>query len=213
MKINNVRELINKDYPIKYRSLIPAAIQRAYSAVYQLKEEIDFLNWGVAGNLDGHLKNIAVEHSIKMLIDNNNLPYEYYIAMNGRKNHKHITLTSGNSTLTISQTKSGNIIPRRADYRVNNSLQNQIMFNFKEDPIGLKSSPYYVILTHGGKKEKVEFIRLGVPDCGANHWIEQLDILNEPYQVSINEEMIQEEQLVTLKNSLKNEVLNCGGEK
>ncbi len=207
MKYKNAYDLINKEYPISIRSKFPAMIERAYDAVAQIKESVEFLNWPLGDNLEGYLRNVAVGYQFKKMIENNQLPLKYRIALNKKKNYKYIEVLTDNAILTISQVQNKSSIPRYADYRTNHSLSNQLMFDIVDDLVEVKESPKYIILTYGGPNDELEFVRLGVPEPYVSGWILQIDLYQELCQIVSEEETSEEEKLVDLKQYLKNEVL------
>lgn len=209
-KFENAKELLNREYPLSIRSKFVPIIKRAYSAVAQLKRENEILNWSVADNLTGHLRNVAVEFEFKRMIDNNQLPLRYHILPNKRRNHKHIELITSNSVATISHLNNKYKTPRKAVFRTNLSLINQLMFDVLNDSIDIVDSPYYILITHGGRGDSLDFVTLGVPEPYVNGWIYYIDLKSEFQQIShpVEEEIVEEETIVELKEYLKQEVVN-----
>ncbi|WP_427339575.1 hypothetical protein [Caloranaerobacter sp. DY30410] len=114
-KFENAKELLNREYPLLVRLKFVPIIKRVYSAETQLKCENEILDWSVADNLTGYIRNVAVEFEFKRMIDNNQLPLKYRILPNKRRNYKHIELITSNSIATISHLNNKYKTPREAE--------------------------------------------------------------------------------------------------
>ena len=210
----DARTFLNDELPVPIRPLFVAAVSRAYAIVADHFNEFDFLNWPVGRDHLRFLRRVAVEYQIKHLIDKNQLPLRYRIAPNAIDNCRHLEIITGRSIVTISQVVSPGSVPRRADYRNNLSLCNQISFDFQEDcgedAVFVLDRPYYILLTHGYMRREPDFICLGIPEPSVKGWITQINLLREPHQVALPEiEPETEEMLVQLKENVR-EVLQHG---
>ena len=189
--------LINEELPLKTRSFIAPAIWRAYNMVRELYIEKDWLDWRVGHDILRELRRVAVEFEIKKLVDSGRLPLTYNITPNAISNCRHLELFTNRCIITISQVVSQHSVPRDAIFRSNHSLSNQLEFDFYGEGSNIiKDTPYYILITHGYKRDIPDFITIGVPEPRIKGWMAYIDLLKEPNQVDLsNVELINDDEV------------------
>jgi len=204
MNYKSASEVLNSEWPIQVRNQIVPVVNRAYKLTSILFQETEWLDWQVGINIKGYLKNIAVEHELMKLVDRWESNYSYDIEKNEVENYSYLKINTNYSSTTISQTKSIGAIPRKANFRSNYSISNQLSIEFEEDII-VPSEKYYFIITHGGETDIPEFINIGLPEPYTRGWIVRNNLLSEPYYYEISqEEKIDKQDLVSLKDHINN---------
>lgn len=215
MEFKTAKEVLNSELPLSTRAHFVPTIKRAYSMVNAIINQNEFLNWKVGKDIMPLLRRVAVEFEFKKLIDSNKFPITYKIAPNAIENCRHLELLTKKSIVTISQVRDEKRVPRKAIYRNNLSLHNQMgLFEFPGDEPKEPDDPYYIILTYGGySKNDPEFIKLGIPSPLVREWIYQIDLLVEPYiMLTPEENIITEESLVALKKEVQEKGVLQDGE-
>lgn len=208
----NGREILQQDFPRKVRTEFVRTIKQSYKIVKQLEGEWDYLSSVLGKNIITPFSNVVVECEFMRKIDIGELPYTYRIVPNTAKSHYHIEILSQNLVLTISQINKDGKLPRKAEFRINNSLSNQLPLL---DEIEFSESPYYAILTHGKYVEGLNFVNLGIPDAINGKWLDNsiMRLIKEPYIVAepeadlVPEEEITEEMIVSAKEYLRKRML------
>ncbi len=208
----NGREILGQDFPRKVRTEFVRTIKQSYKIVKQLEGEWDYLSSVLGRNIITSFCNIVVECEFMRKIDIGELQYTYRIVPNKVKSHYHIEIMSRNFILTISQINKDGVLPRKAEFRINNSLDNQLPL-IKETEIN--QSKYYSILTHGKYIDGLNFVNLGIPDAKNGKWLgnTNMRLLSEPYIITepeadlVPEEQITEEMIVSAKEYLRKRML------
>ncbi|MCL5272730.1 MAG: hypothetical protein M1486_05435 [Gammaproteobacteria bacterium] len=214
MKRIRAIDLINEELPVPIRSQFVPAIRRAYDLVVRFSRETEWLDWSVGRDILGVLRRVAVEYELKKLIDRQNLPLKYVIAPNAMDNCHHLVLFTERCKITISQLKTPRHKPRKAIFRTNYSLEGMQPRLFPYEFWGIDediNGRYYMILTHGYSGLVPEFISLAVPGPFVKEWLEQVNLLKEPYIIykDQDEVNIEEPDLLEFKKEV-HEVLNNG---
>lgn len=183
MIVNDAIQLIDEEFPRSIRSHFVPTIKRAYELVEELKRDNDILNWPIGEDIIPYLRKVATEFEFMRRIKTGQLPLNYRIKKNVKMNCHHLEIVSNRSILTINQVRKAKHVPRKAEFRTNLSLSNQLLFDFAKDDYRIIDSPYYIILTHGYAGRLPEFVYLGVPQANVRQWIGRIDLLREPYQL------------------------------
>ena len=190
MSFVNLEDITNNEFKPIVRSNLVAAIQSAYELAVKHYNEFDFLNWSVGRNIFTEFRGIVTQFAIVKLIDQKNLGLTYKVSPNSLDNCEHIEILSRKSTLTISQVERKGILPRKAVYRNDLAVTNQVSFDFYNEGINNISRPhrYYFLLTHGSHDDSSlgpDFIYLGLPKPGVRQWEYRINLLMEPYLVDL----------------------------
>jgi len=187
MSFVNLQDVLKKELKPNLRSQIVPAIQMAYALAHEHIEQFDFLKWEVGQNIHKEFRGILVQYYFKYLIDNFKLNLNYEVAPNVRGNCHHIKLLTNKLAITISQVEQPHALPRQCMFRTMYSASNQLRLDFFDEDINnLDKIPnFYLLLTHGSKSNKPEFINIGFPSPGVRRWEYVVDLLAEPYQTEI----------------------------
>ncbi|HEY0827546.1 MAG TPA: hypothetical protein VGE40_05590 [Bacilli bacterium] len=191
---DNERKMINSELPINVRSHLVSGIFTGYELVKQLVKETPWLQNAFGRNNYGSLRNSAVSFALKQKIVQEHFQVGTEEKMNRRRNYGYLQLNTPSSIIDICQVAHPLAVPRHADFRFENSFNNEqiefidengklILKNYMD--VEPKNSSYYMILTHGCEADEPSFIRIGVPELGVKKWMYQLDLLSEPRLVKL----------------------------
>jgi len=126
----------------------------------------------------GFIANKVLVH----LIDDDNFSGVLY--SEPKRGHGRPCIEYQSNGITFQLKKENNVkkLPPKANYRVEQSADNQMILNFGEDygPI-----PLYMIVTYNHKKFMLDYVQIGVPKEDYSDWLQRWNLM--PY--------IQEEQV------------------
>ncbi|OPX46380.1 hypothetical protein CLHUN_01960 [Ruminiclostridium hungatei] len=205
----NGKELLGQDFPRKIRTEFVRTIKQSYKIVKVLEGDWDYLGSILGRNIITSFSDIVVECEFMRKIDEGELPFTYKILPNKAGSHFHTEFLSENFIFTISQINRNGKLPRKADFRINNSLNNQMSI-FEAFENDLKQR-YYAILTHGKYIRGLSFVNLGIPDNQNGNWLNDclMRLMPEPFIITepeadlVPEEEITDERIVSAKKYLK----------
>jgi len=173
---NDLRLLPDFITPQVALALIPA-FTSAYALATEAADTIDFLGWELRSQIMPNLKNWAVEFELKRRADEGSIPFRCHIALNNRKNHRHIELRNSNWIITVSQVHCPTSVPREAVFRNDYCLDGQTALeDFEAVDEEFLNKEIYAILTHGWQTRSPEFINCGIPSPDGKCWVQQLDV-------------------------------------
>ncbi len=207
------RKILEQDFPRKSRTEFVRTIKQAYKIVKRLEGDWDYLGSVLGKNIITPFSDIVVECEFMRKIDLGELPYTYKILPNSVGSHFHTEFLSKNFVFTISQIDKNGKLPRKADFRINNSLNNQLPLMIEESK--QTDIQYYAILTHGKYIRGLSFVNLGIPDDRNGKWMDNclMRLMSEPFIITepeadlVPEEEITEEQIVVARDYLRKRVL------
>lgn len=209
----NGREFLEQDFPRKIRTEFVRTIKQSYKIVKVLEGDWDYLGSVLGKNIITSFSDIVVECEFMRKIDDGELPFTYKILPNKTSSHFHTEFSSKNFMFTISQINRNGKLPRKADFRINNSLNNQLSLieSFEQ----YSNQQFYAILTHGKYIKGLTFVNLGIPDDQNGKWLDNclMRLMPEPFIITqpeadvVPEEEITEERIVSAKEYLKKRML------
>lgn len=196
---------IDAELPRPIRSLFPRMFQLGYSAVSSLAKDTKFLTIPTTLNALGHLRVVAVEHAIVQAINEGLINIDYDWADFSKPTGKYLRLRTKNSLVTISQLAHRAAFPRRAIFRENARLNNQLLFDFEEFKKEMRlQGVAHLVLGHG--YHELYFLNVNVPHPTKSHWLYQSrNLLTELHEVVTGLPPIEqpdENQLGRLKEEL-----------
>lgn len=201
--------------PVPIRSLFVPTIQRAYAITQNLFEDHDFLRWAVAEDVYRMVRRIVVEYEFQRLVNSKNLGLEAVVALNAKKNYRHLELRTTGLVLTISQTERIDLVPRDAVYRNQKSLSNQCSLIFPgyndEDASYYEDIPLYGIIVHGYFGKQPDHVGIGIPEPYVKAWITQVDLLKEMHGITAPEdvEVVEPADMIRVRQQIQ-EVVEGG---
>lgn len=194
------KDFLEEAFPRPIRSQLMAALGRGYSIVQAYCEETPWLNWPVGDDLRGQLRRAAVDFEFSRLVEMRRIPLTCHVSPNALGNCHHLELLGPECVLTISQVDSPRAVPRRAVFRNNLSLSNQIRLPGFQAGSSIEARRHYCLLTHGSCDGRLSFARLGVPQPEVGGWIYQVDLLGELIALpTADVELVTAEDLVRFK--------------
>lgn len=201
------KKLLESEYPIEIRKKIRPAVNHAYKMVNILSEDEEWISWVGAKDLLVHLRIFAVQFKITELIDDGELPsrFHYKIARNVADNCSHVEIVSDRSVMTISHVSGEKQIPRRAEFRANKGISNQMVLDLGLEEFTRRTTDrFYVLLTHGGS-DNPEFVNIGIPDAFVQTWVHRINLLKEPHLLPVTDsEKIQDpRELMNFKSKVE----------
>ena len=205
------KQLLEKNFPSSLRSKFYPVIRRAYENANLLLEQVDFFNWKVGRDFKRDLRRIAVEFGFKELAETGRYDFEIDIKPNARNNCRHVELITKDCVLTISQVSHINALPRKAEFRQNHAVSNQLLLDFSEEDNYISNSDdkFYAVLTHGYLRKIPDFVILGIPSTSLKEWHYKVNLINEFQQfenyTSKETNIEQEEVRVRLKEYIQSQ--------
>lgn len=204
-------DLIEAEYPLTLRAVVPGICKRAYGVVDALAKENLLLQ--SPGVQLGHLRAWAVEFALQQAIDAGEFRVAGYEWVAYEKNTGHfLRVHTEGAVLTTSQLVDPMRRPRRASHRQNASFNNQQCLPGFE-PEQAAGNPH-LILIHG--YQNLNFIHFAMPnpDEADVPWLGMSrNLLSEMYLVT-NElapvEAQNVEAVLSIKDALKGKVSNDG---
>ncbi|PYG90124.1 hypothetical protein LY28_00004 [Ruminiclostridium sufflavum DSM 19573] len=206
------KELLEQDFPRKIRTEFVRTIKQSYKIVKVLEGDWDYLGSVLGKNIITSFSNVVVECEFMRKIDEGELPFTYKILSNKASTHFHTEFLSKNFIFTISQIDKNGKLPRKAEFRINNSFNNQLPLLVEKESF---SEQYYAILTHGKYIKGLSFSNLGIPDEKNGRWLDNclMRLMSEPFVMTepeadvVPEEEITEERIVSAKEYLRKRML------
>lgn len=199
--MNTALDTLQNNFPVKVRSLIVPAISRGYSMADQLVKNNDMLDWAVGRDNLPYLRRIAVDFELARTLTNGPYGINMRINKNFSKNYHHLELITSDFITTISHVDGQYRLPRKAVFRSNYYLSNQLTLPFGRDYEYQPSHPYYALITHGSEGLVPAFCNLGVPAPNAANWLARINLMSEPHLISNTTVTVEEveENLVALR--------------
>jgi len=190
---------INKSISKSNMSHIVASVSRSYEAVEIMKMEFSILRGPMLSNVVSDLRQALVQHEIIRMIDNKLLDgLSYRVSNTSKNNYPFLEIFNNSFLATVSHVQTNIQIPRKAIYRNERAVSNQLSL-FPEDNIDFNK--LYFIITHGHNGAKPDFICIGLPDEKNEYWQERINILDIKQLSPSKKE--QEDSLVTLTQYAK----------
>ena len=203
-------KIILSNFPVNVQQRMVQSVQLAYSIADQVVEQNPWLNWSVGLDHLGYLRNIAVEHALKLMITNVQ-GLQCHIKPNHRKNFGHIEICSKDCILTVCQVHRPLAVPRQAVYRKNLASSNQLAIAGFEDEDLFQDhgdEPNYLILTHGCRRNTLgqspSFIGIGFPNASGNAWHDFIDVT----YLTKYDLIVSEDTTATTEEALQNDLQN-----
>lgn len=139
-----------------------------------------------------YILNALMDYFVKECCDIGELPFRVEERKNHRNNSPFYLFCGHGIMFTISRVARNGAFPRKADFRNEFSMNNDQLSLFPEIETNRLKEGAYAVLTHGGK-EKLEFMRFGLPRAGGRSWIENLNLFDdrEPHVAVIPEPIIE----------------------
>lgn len=179
MKLAN--PILGKHFDTVSYEALALCIHRGYAVANAVCEH-DIFRWKVGTDLYPYIKNVAVQHEVKKLVEKGFMGMKYKTEQNNQKNCNHLEANNDDIVLTISQVNIVGSTPRHAIYRARHCYGNQItMFDVLglEDVYSKPENKYYCILTYGNstfEKSVPQYIYLGIPKMSEKGWIELINL-------------------------------------
>ncbi|MED4128601.1 hypothetical protein [Shouchella miscanthi] len=212
------QELYQTRFNDRVTSSLAFSINESYRLLEEFVEKNPILQIKTARKAHGHLRNSIVEIILKREIINRKLPIHYKEEVISNNGYSYLLMEFQDIVMTVHKTRTGVSVPRPAKNRISRSYQNRQLSLFEEPPvIELKTLPYYVMLTHGGKElSKPDYIKIGAVNPGAKSWVDDpIDITNKMASISpLSKEEDDEIELdfnSAVKQMLNKGVLSNGG--
>lgn len=219
MRFVNLEDILEEEFRPKMRTAFVSAISMAYEFTLKHYNNSDFLKWPVGRNIYKELRGIVTQYMMKKLVEEKGWSISYAVQPNAIDNCDHLEILTNRCVLTISQVDSKEGLPRKAVYRNDLSVTNQLSFDFYEEGVNdlSKVSRFYVLLTHGSLNDdskKPDFVRMGFPKPGVRRWECSIDLLSEPHLIDlpIVEDIGSSENLIDLRDYIKSRLLKTKGE-
>lgn len=180
---NPAQDLVDSEFPEKYRGLIPAALKRAYAAADQAFERLEFLGSPSGRFQRGDLIVLAAEFEFARLINDQQLPFEVTWDDYASPTGKHLVMRSHQANITISQVEYPHQKPRSARFRDAMAISNtQYLFEEWNELQKLEDQRKHIVLLHG--HQELRFTNLSVPHPVENKLIWWTDnLLKLPHEV------------------------------
>lgn len=174
-----------KRFPVLIQAYLNSAVARGYALAYStIHDDDSAAKWISFGRgpfaVESRLKQIAVEVAICRLIENGDLPFDYFFKSNSRGNHKYLIVTDHDSFhMTVNQCSNDKHPAKKSQYRdkENTNFQTRLVLD-KDDIINGSSENEYIELNHGYRSKEPMFVNLGIPQKGTNGWAYCLNISN-----------------------------------
>lgn len=207
------KDFIDSEFPIRYRSLIPAALKVAYNAVEEIYKDTPLLSIPSAKYGKGDLIAYSVDFYLEGLLKSGQLPFDYSWASYERETGKYLQIRLPTATLSISQVPRANAVPRDAMFRNNAAFNNQLLLPGFEEDNQVYGLPH-LILTHG--YQDLTFAHIGLAHPTQRSWLSHTpNLMQMPHPVSSSlpaEEGIDIDVKVSLKE-LKDKIFQFVEEK
>lgn len=162
MRTAKAKSFLEHQLPEKYLSMLPQAVENAYSAVEALANDEPILKVESARINRGHVRAWAVDLAVERLVKSGKWPFDCGWTNYGRPTGKWLRVRLEASTMSISQVQNRRQIPRRALFRTNNVLNNMPFLDidgFKEEQ-EIRGLPHF-LMSHG--YQGLEFVHIGLP--------------------------------------------------
>jgi hypothetical protein len=162
MRSAKAKAFLDNQLPAKYRAELPQAFVSAYQAVEVLAKDEPILNVESARINRGHLRAWGADLAVERLLRSGKWPFDFDWANYGRPTGKWLRVRLPSSTLSISQVARPKLIPREADFRTNNVLNNMPFLDIGDfrDEEKIRGLPHF-LLAHG--YQGLDFIHVGLP--------------------------------------------------
>lgn len=118
-----------------------------------------------------HLINVLYDYNVRSLCNAGEIPFIVQECTNVAKNSFYFLFVGKQLEFTISRTQTKDGFPRQAAFRNNYAENNDLISLFPELEPERKSGRVYAILTHGGRFNKLDFARIGIPRKDTRSWI------------------------------------------
>jgi hypothetical protein len=173
---NHALDLIDEEFPLALRPLVPPALKRAYSAADRVMETTPFLCTPSGRYQRGDLIMKAAEWEFRRLIDAGSLPFdpawESYAAPTG----KHLVMRTKRARITINQIATPAKKPRPAKFRDNYGVSNmEYLWPEWNDEARAADDLKHLVLLHG--YQELVFAKVALPHPTKRKLIEGTDNL------------------------------------
>lgn len=173
---NPAQELIDEEFPLGLRSLVPPALRRAYSAADQVIETTPFLCTPSGRYQRGDLILKAAEWEFRRLIDAGSLPFEPAWEPYAVPTGKHLVMRTKRARITINQIVAPEKKPRPAKFRDNYGLSNmEYLWPEWNDEARAADDLKHLVLLHG--YQELVFAKIALPHPTKRELIESTDNL------------------------------------
>jgi hypothetical protein len=162
MRAVKAKSFLDNEIAARYRAELPQSLTLAYQAVEVLAQGEPLLEVESARINRGHLRAWAADLAVQRLVTSGKWPFEYDWADYGRPTGKWLRIRLPNSTMSVSQVDHSSRIPRDADFRTNNTLNNMPFLDLDDfrDEEKIRGLPHFILI-HG--YQSLDFIHIGLP--------------------------------------------------
>jgi hypothetical protein len=171
----------------KYKSNIISCIKQGYQIKTKLFTTEPIFSFSLSTDHESNIIRLATDFTLYNACKHGLLPFDATIALNAKKNCKHLELRGGSLVITTNKTNYQNEIPRDAIFR-NQHANNSQLDLFIDKVLPPENAEIYACITHGSSNGiNPDFITFGIPDKSMKCWIESKNMLNDIHIHSINE--------------------------
>lgn len=183
--LNPAEDLVDDEFPVVYRRLVPAALRRAYASADQALDRLDFLGTPSGKFHRGDLIVLAAEFEFSKLITEGQLPFEPSWESYASPTGKHLVMYSPGAKITLNQVQYPHMKPRQAQFRENMDVSNsEYLFPEWNEARREAGDRKHLLLLHG--YHQLSFSNIAVPHPSEHRliWFTE-DLLKLPHQVDL----------------------------
>lgn len=192
----------------KDRANIISCVKQGYQIKNRLFATEPILSFTLGTDHEANITRLAADFTLYNACKHGLLPFQAIIALNAKKNCKHIELKGSSFIITTNKTNFQSELPRNAIFRNQHATGSQLDL-FREEVAPPEDAEIYACITHGSSNGiNPDFITFGIPDNDMKCWIESRNLLLSDMHIqssnSLEEEYDPAQAELEFKNFVKN---------
>lgn len=200
----NAEKFLKAEISYPTRQKLVSAVTRACNDTMKLKDIDQSFDCQKGEETLKIVRNLKIETQIRDESQKGLLPFEAIEKRNCANNCTHYEFNTNGAIITISAVDMIGGLPRKAKYRENLSLNNQIsLFDFENDFESDFEDKKHILLTHYEENGILKGAFLGVPSADGKTWKYNLNLLEELKVIDDVEEKLPNNLLKIRKNIIK----------